>query len=215
MITNQLHLFLQANATDTVIVMFHSTSILEFFVYMTCFYLSFVFLERRYFGQIEFMRKWQISRATSMDIACKTISGSFAVSATACGMCILWMSAAYTPITKDRSSLLIDRIMVWAMSYFIYDFFAMYHVYLAKNDPTAAIIPYRETNHSQTIKLHKRDVDKDSLKRNDLITSTSKTTDNAVPSSSMMNSNCDKSRKSITEDINGVSMNVISKTNLR
>lgn len=204
-----------ANATDTVIVMFRSTSILECFIYLTCFYLAFVFLGRHYFGQIEFMKKWQISRATAMDIACKTISAGFAFSATVGGMCILWMSAAYTPITKDRSSFFLDRVMIFAMSYFIYDFFAMYHVYLAQLDANETINPYRETKLSQTIKLHRTDVDKDSFNEKELITSIAKPNDNAVPASSMLNSNCDKSPESITGDMNGASTNVITKNNRR
>ena len=113
--------------------MFHSTTILESAVYITCFYLSFSVLDRNYFGQPEFMRKWKISPATAMDIACKVISAGFAMSATLCGIFILLISPSYTPSTnQDRSSFLVDRVMVWATSYFIYDFFAMFHVYLAR-----------------------------------------------------------------------------------
>ena len=67
----------QAEGPETFSGMFHSTTILESGVYITCFYLSFTFLNRRYFGQDEFMRKWKISPATAMDIACKTISAGF------------------------------------------------------------------------------------------------------------------------------------------
>merc|ERR1712038_807153 len=78
-----------AEGPETFSGMFHSTTILESGVYITCFYLSFTFLNRRYFGQDEFMRKWKISPATAMDIACKTISAGFAISATIFGIFML------------------------------------------------------------------------------------------------------------------------------
>ena len=205
--------YFQANGPETFSGMFHSTTILECAVYITCFYLSFTFLNFRFFGQEDFMRKWKISPATAMDIACKTISAGFALSATIFGIFILWVSPEYTPIQKDRSSFFVDRVMVWAMSYFIYDFFAMYHVYLARKDAKASDNLCQETSLSQPMRLDKLDASKEDC---ELITSTSNPNDNLVSLSKSVNSNCDKNRKSISsEDISGVSMNGISKTKPR
>jgi len=154
------------------------------------------------------MRKWKITPATAMDISCKTISAGFALSATIFGIFILWVSPVYTPIVKDRSSFFVDRVMVWATSYFIYDFFAMYHVYLARKDAKASENLCQETSMSQPMRLDKTDAKKDDC---ELINSTSNPNDNVVSVNRNVNSNCDKNRKSISsEDISGVSMNGIS-----
>ena len=195
--------------------MFHSTSVLEFFLYLTSFYLAFIFLERHYFGQIDFMTKWKISRATAMDIACKTISSGFAILSTASGLFLLLSSASYTPIIKERSSFFIDRVMILAMSYFIYDFFAMYHVYLARNDANLTRIVYREGDYSHKIKRHKSDVDKNDASERKVITSDVKSTENVASSGEILMSNCDKNGESITENTNGISTTVISRQNLR
>ena len=191
--------------------MFHSTTILECAVYITAFYLSFTFLERHYFGKPKFMQKWKISRATALDIACKTISGGFALMATFCGILILWNAPVYTPIPKERSSFLLDRVMIWASSYFVYDFFAMYHVYLArKEEKTELNSTKRETSLSQTMRLH---TTKDN---NELINTTLKSNrndDDSVPDANSSSSNliCDNNRKSISGEIIGdVSMNAVS-----
>jgi len=200
--------------------MFHSTTILESAVYITCFYLSFSLLDRNYFGQPEFMRKWKISPATAMDVACKVISAGFAMSATLCGIFILLISPSYTPsINQDRSSFLVDRVMVWATSYFIYDFFAMFHVYLARkqeksdsnsfcSDPTLS--QTLNSNNTDYIDVHAKNSCTDN---NELINSKLITNDDATSTlSNISNSKCDTQHKSINDDINSVTMKTISNT---
>ena len=203
--------------------MFHSTTILESAVYITCFYLSFSLLDRNYFGQPEFMRKWKISPATAMDVACKVISAGFAMSATLCGIFILLISPSYTPSTnQDRSSFLVDRVMVWATSYFIYDFFAMFHVYLARkqeksdsnsfcSDPTLS--QTLNSNNTDYIDVHAKNSCTDN---NELINSKLITNDDATSTlSNISNSKCDTQHKSINDDINSVTMKTISNTKPR
>ena len=203
--------------------MFHSTTILESAVYITSFYLSFSLLDRNYFGQPEFMRKWKISPATAMDVACKVISAGFAMSATLCGIFILLISPSYTPsINQDRSSFLVDRVMVWATSYFIYDFFAMFHVYLARkqeksdansfcSDPTLS--QTLNSNNTDYIDVHAKNSCTDN---NELINSKLITNDDATSTlSNISNSKCDTQHKSINDDINSVTMKTISNTKPR
>jgi len=210
-----------ASDADSSSGMFHSTTILESAVYITCFFLTFRFLEGRYFGTDEFMRKWKITPPTAMDIACKCVSGGFAIISTLGGILMLWRSPDYDPEVKDRSSFLVDRVMVWAMSYFVYDFFAMYHVYLARKETTndnskAATI--NQENLSQTTKLEKT-VDEENFS-NELKNSTSNHNstngDNSILSSvnkNIQNSDCDNNRKSISDEISGVSSNGTSHNN--
>ena len=47
------------------------------------------------------------------------------------------------------SSFFLDRVMLWAMGYFIYDIFAMYEVYLAKCDNSAVITPSGEPDNGE------------------------------------------------------------------
>ena len=138
-----------------------------------------------------------------MDIACKTVSGGFAISSTLLGISILWTSAEYTPNKEGKSSFLIDRVMIWAMSYFLYDFFAMYNVYLARHDATAM----------ESSSMKPNGIDADAVL-------TKKANDNQV---SPFNKNlrtgigndCDTSRETFTEDISGVSTNVIMNSRKR
>ena len=210
--------------------MFHSTTILESAVYITCFFLTFTFLDKHYFGKDDFMRKWKITASDAMDIACKAVSAGFAISATLCGIFMLWISPDYDPEVKDRSSFLVDRVMVWAMSYFVYDFFAMYHVYLARKNTTkisdnncdaANNVNQENLNLSQTTRLEKSlDANHDT---NELINSISTHNDNTNGDNSVLsstnknilNSNCDKNRRSISEEIGGVSSNGTSNKNAR
>ena len=170
------------------------------------------------------MQKWQISRATAMDIACKTVSGGFAISSTFFGIIILWTSAQYTPNREDKASFFLDRVMVWAMSYFLYDIFAMYIVYLARNDAKVIEIPYTNSNGSEPTELENRmniarvnshnvngDCDSSSILSKELLTTfTKKGNDNEVSSSNKhLRNECDKSRDTLTDDLNGVSMSVV------
>lgn len=211
------------NSANTATTMSHST-IVECFIYITCYYLSFIFLGRRCFGQIQFMQKWQISRATAMDIACKTISGGFAIFSTVFGIIILWTSAQYTPSREDKASFFLDRVMVWAMSYFLYDIFAMYTVYLARNDAKVIETQYMNSNGSEPTELEKRMIiargnshnvnghcDSSSVLSKELLTTfTKKGNDNEVSSSNKhLRNECDKSRDTFTDDLNGVSMSVV------
>lgn len=136
---------------------------------------------------------------------------------------MLWRSPNYDPEVKDRSSFLVDRVMVWAMSYFVYDFFAMYHVYLARKETTndnskAATI--NQENLSQTTKLEKT-VDEENFSnelKNSISNHNSTNGDNSILSSvnkNIQNSDCDKNRKSISDEISGVSSNGTSHKNAR
>jgi hypothetical protein len=95
------------------------------------------------------------------------------------------------------------------MSYFIYDFFAMYHVYLARKEAKDSEKLCQETSLSQPMRLDNTDASKDDC---ELLNSTS----NPISIGNNLNLNCDKNRKSISsEDISGVSMKSISKTKPR
>ena len=207
--------------------MFHSTTILESAVYITCFFLTFTFLDKHYFGKDDFMQKWKITPSAAMDIACKAVSAGFAISSTLCGIFMLWISPDYNPEVKDRSSFLVDRVMVWAMSYFIYDFFAMYHVYLARKDTTqisdnnfdAANVNQEKLNLSHTMRLDKSlDANHGTTELTNSISTHHTNGDNSVLSSvnkNILNSNCDKNRRSISEEIGGVSSNGTANKNAR
>ena len=164
------------------------------------------------------MRKWNILPATAMDIACKVISAGFAMSATLCGIFILLISPSYTSSTnQDRSSSLVDRVMVWATSYFIYDFFAMFHVYLArKQEKSDANSFCSDPTLSQTLNSNNTDAKNSCTDNNELINSKLITNDDATSTSSnISNSKCDTQHKSINDDINSVTMKTISNTKPR
>ena len=216
----------QADETDSFSGMFHSTTILESAVYITCFFLSFTFLGRHYFGTNEFKQKWRITTPTAMDIACKCVSGGFAIISTLCGIFILWIAPGYNPEVKDRSSFLVDRVMVWAMSYFVYDFFAMYHVYIARKETlndnaNTANMNQENSNLSQSSKSEQSlDAKHESneLRNNSISDDNSSNGDTSILSSvnkNKMNSNCDKDQKSIGEQISWVSSNGTSHENAR
>lgn len=172
------------------------------------------------------MQKWKITTPTAMDIACKCVSGGFAIISTLCGIFILWIQPGYNAEVKDRSSFLVDRVMVWAMSYFVYDFFAMYHVYIARKETSndnseTANMNQENSNLSQTSKSEKSwDVKHDSneLRNNSISDHNSSNGDNSILSSvnkNILNSNCDKDQKSIGEQISWVSSNGTSHKNAR
>ena len=165
------------------------------------------------------MRKWKISPATAMDIACKVISAGFAMSATLCGIFILLISPSYTPSTnQDRSSFLVDRVMVWATSYFIYDFFAMFHVYLARKQEKSDSNSFcSDPTLSQTLNSNNTDAKNSCTDQNELNNSKLITNDFDATStlSNISNSKCDTQHKSINGDINSVTMKTISNTKPR
>ena len=172
------------------------------------------------------MQKWKITTPTAMDIACKCVSGVFAIISTLCGTFILWIAPGYNPEVKDKSSFLVDRVMVWAMSYFVYDFFAMYHVYIARketlNDSVrTANMNQENSNLSQSSKSEQSlDAKHESneLRNNSISDDNSSNGDTSILSSvnkNTMNSNCDKDQKSIGEQIGWVSSNGTSHENAR
>ena len=152
--------------------------------------------------------------------------GIFAIISTLCGIFILWIAPDYNPEVKDRSSFLVDRVMVWAMSYFVYDFFAMYHVYIARKETLddnakRANINQENSNLSQTSHSQKSlDAKHDSneLRNNSISDHNSSNGDTSILSSvnkNKMNSNCDKDQRSIGEQISWVSSNGTSHKNAR
>lgn len=114
--------------------------------------------------------------------------------------------------------------MVWAMSYFLYDIFAMYTVYLARSDAKVVETHYTNSNGSEPTELEKRiniarinlqnvngNCDSSSVLSKELLTTfTDKANENEVspskPSNKHLRNECDKSRDTLT---NGVSTSVI------
>ena len=107
--------------------------------------------------------------------------------------------------------------MVWATSYFIYDFFAMFHVYLArKQEKSDANSFCSDATLSQTLNSNDTDAKNSCTDNNELINSKLITNDDATSTSSnISNSKCDTQHKSINDDINSVTMKTISTTKPR
>lgn len=107
----------------------------EFSIYFIGFYSAFSAL-KSVFMNTTFREKWVITRANALDFACKSVSAMFAIMATLTGIYILTTSDHNE--RKTSHEFLVGRVLVVAVSYFLYDVYAMYEVYLAKDRPVGS-----------------------------------------------------------------------------
>ena len=116
--------------------------VLEFALYSLAFYAVFVTFAKK-FLDLAFMTKWKINECVGLDMSCKCVSALFALIATTLGIYIFF-NADHDPTHTARTGIDVgvDHFLVFAMSYFIYDMYAMYEVYLAKNRQKAGGQPH-------------------------------------------------------------------------
>jgi len=107
-----------------------STMILLTVMSIMAFYLLFRTLANHTTCE-EFLQKWQVKKNVGLDTANKTISASFGASSALTGTYIL---ATYGG--NYYSDAAITYFMPIAIGYFLYDFFAMIEVYIARLDET-------------------------------------------------------------------------------
>lgn len=122
---------------------FNPTSFaLEFSLYTLLFYAAFVALARKFLAA-KFLAYWRINEAKGLDIACKCVSAGFATAAASFGAYICMAVDHDVDQTAKRRmvDICVDHFLTFAMTYFLYDVYAMYEVYLAKNKPNQASTP--------------------------------------------------------------------------
>jgi len=115
---------------------------MEFSVFTLAFYAAFAALARR-FVDVGFLRKWRIDEAKALDIACKCVSAGFASLAASLGA-LITVFGDHDPKNAHQRTLVddvLDHFLTFAMAYFIYDVYAMYRVYLAKQHLLASATP--------------------------------------------------------------------------
>lgn len=107
-----------------------STLVLLTMAAIVGFYLAFRTLAT-HTTNLEFLLKWQIKKHVGLDTANKTISASFGAGSALIGAYVL---ATYGG--NYYSDAAITYFMPLAIGYFLYDFFAMIEVYIARLDET-------------------------------------------------------------------------------
>ena len=112
-----------------------SVILVETILSILAFYLAFKTLSS-YTTNAIFMQKWQISKPVALDTANKTISAIFATLSSLTGIYVLM---TYNGVYYLDCA--ITYFMPFAMGYFLYDFFAMAEVYMARLDEK-----YQNTN---------------------------------------------------------------------
>ena len=105
-----------------------SVILVETILSILAFYLAFKTLSS-YTTNAIFMQKWQISKPVALDTANKTISAIFATLSSLTGIYVLM---TYNGVYYLDCA--ITYFMPFAMGYFLYDFFAMAEVYMARLD---------------------------------------------------------------------------------
>jgi len=112
----------------------------ELCFYMLLFYSAFVTLANRFFLNPKLMLEWGIKDAgIGMDFACKSVSACFATICATLGLVILTnpksqrlQSQGAPSESEETLDVVVQHFMLFATAYFLYDMYAMFEVYLAK-----------------------------------------------------------------------------------
>lgn len=148
------------------------TTVLEICLYLLVYYVAFNSLANRVFLRPDFMRRHGIrDEGVGMDFACKTVSACFALLAASLGAIILFTPSTSKKPEKttnssslegyDKSKSLLHQtvmhFMLFATAYFLYDMYAMYEVYLAKQ---RVLMNSGQSNGKRHVgKGHRHDID--------------------------------------------------------
>ena len=109
-----------------------SIQALEASSYCLMYYAAFRLLTR-VFTDARFKAKFSITFGTGSGVACKSVSALFGIATSMCGVYIF-----NNIFNNEPVGFLVDRIFIFSMSYFLYDVYAMYFVYMSNQGETSS-----------------------------------------------------------------------------
>lgn len=122
-----------------------AATLVELCLYVLVFYTTFTAVANRIFLRPSRMVSWGIrDEGVGMDFACKTVSAMFATICASLGVVILLNPQSRQPTSTLAANdtlleTIVQHFMLFATAYFLYDMYAMYEVYLAKQRVKSSI----------------------------------------------------------------------------